>query len=121
MSSVHSRVPMRGEIWRVNFDPTLGTEIRKTRPAVVINSDAVGILPIKLVAPLTDWKPHFSPNVWHVRIDPDPTNGLTKPSAVDVLQLRGVDTRRFIQRLGELMADKIEEIVLAIGAVIEYP
>ena len=121
MSSAHSPVPKRGEIWKVNFDPTVGTEIRKTRPAIVISSDAVGILPIKLVAPITDWKPHFSPNVWHVRIDPDTPNGLTKPSAVDVLQLRGMDTQRFIQRLGELAADKIEEIVLAIGAVIEYP
>jgi mRNA interferase MazF len=121
LSSAHSPVPKRGEVWKVNFDPTGGTEIRKTRPAIVISSDAVGILPIKLVAPITDWKPHFAPNVWLVRLDPDPANGLTKPSAVDVLQLRGMDTQRFIQRLGAVPADKMEEIVLAIGAVIEYP
>ncbi len=121
MSSASSPAPKRGEVWTVNFDPTVGTEIRKKRPAVVISSDAVGILPIKLVAPLTDWKLYFSVNAWHVRIDPEPTNGLTKPSAVDVLQLRGLDTQRFIQRLGELPADTMEEIVLAIGAVIEYP
>lgn len=120
MSSSHSPLPTRGAIWRVNFDPTVGSEIRKTRPAVVVSSDGVGRLPIKLVAPVTDWKAQFAPNVWHVRIDPDPTNGLTKPSAVDVLQLRGMDTQRFIQRLGEVAPDKMEEIVLAIGAVIEY-
>lgn len=112
--------PRRGEIWVVNFDPTIGTEIRKTRPAVVISSDAVGILPIKLVAPITDWNPRFAPNVWHVRIDPDSENGLAKPSAVDALQLRGMDTRRFVQRLGKLTADKLDEIQLAIAAVIEY-
>ena len=121
MSNAHSPVAQRGEIWRVNFDPTVGTEIRKTRPAVVVSSDAVGILPIKLVAPITDWKLHFARNVWLVRIDPDPANGLTKPSVVDVLQLRGMDTQRFIQRLGAVPADKMEEIALAIGAVIEYP
>lgn len=121
MSSSHSPGPKRGEVWKVNFDPTVGTEIRKTRPAVVISSDAVGILPIKLVAPITDWKPGFSPNVWHVRIDPNSSNGLIKPSAVDVLQLRGMDTQRFIQRLGEVPPDKMEENVLAIGAVAEYP
>ena len=70
---------------------------------------------------MTDWKPHFATNVWLVRIDPDPANGLTKSSAVDVLQLRGMDTQRFIQRLGEVPVDNVEEIVLAIGAVIEYP
>ena len=88
MSSPNPATPQRGEIWLVNFDPTVGTEIQKTRPAVVVSSNAVGRLPIKLVAPLTDWKEYFAPNIWHVRIDPDPTNGLTKVSAVDTLQLR---------------------------------
>jgi mRNA interferase MazF len=105
----------------VNFDPTVGTEIQKTRPAIVVSSDAVGRLPIKLVAPITDWKPRFAPNVWHVRIDPDAVNGLVKPSAVDVLQLRGMDTVRFLHRLGTVDAIKMEEIALAIAAVVEYP
>jgi mRNA interferase MazF len=121
LSSPASGKPKRGEIWWVNFDPTVGTEIRKRRPAIVVSSDAVGRLPIKLVAPITDWKAAFAQNVWHVRIDPDAANGLTKSSAVDVLQLRGMDTLRFISRMGEVAPDKMEEIVLAIGAVIEYP
>ena len=112
--------PKRGEVWKVSFDPTVGAEIRKTRPAVVISSDAVGRLPIKLVVPITDWKPAFVPNIWHVRIDPDPTNGLTKTSAIDVLQARGMDTQRFLQRMGEVTPEKLEEILLAIAAVIEY-
>ena len=120
LSSAPSSLPKRGEVWKISFDPTVGAEIRKTRPAVVISSDAVGRLPIKLVVPVTDWKPAFAPNIWHVRIDPDPTNGLTKPSAVDVLQARGMDTQRFIERLGEVSPDKLEEILLAIAAVIEY-
>lgn len=81
--------PKRGEIWIVNFDPTVGTEIRKTRPAVVVSSDAIGILPIKLIAPITEWKEYYSYNIWHVRIEPDSSNGLVKPSAIDALQLRG--------------------------------
>lgn len=32
----------RGEIWLINLDPTIGSEIRKTRPAVIVNDDAVG-------------------------------------------------------------------------------
>ena len=121
MSNPSFSAPKRGEIWLVNFDPTVGAEIKKTRPAVVINSDAVGRLPIKLVAPLTDWKEHYAPNLWHVRIDPDSSNGLAKPSAVDALQLRGMDHRRFIRRLGQVTAETLEEIALAIAAIIEYP
>lgn len=109
----------RGEVWLVNLDPTVGAEIRKTRPVVVVSSDAIGALPIKLVAPLTEWKDYFSKNVWHVKIMPDSANGLTKSSAVDTLQLRGVDNQRFVQKLGEVSPLVMGLIVLAIAAVIE--
>jgi mRNA interferase MazF len=108
-------------VWSVNFDPTVETEIRKTRPAVVMSSDSMGRLPLKLVAPITEWKSAFAADVWHVGVDPDATNGLTKSSAVDVLQMRGMDTVRFTKKIGELPADKMEEIVLAIAAVVEHP
>lgn len=121
LSSASLTTSKRGEVWLVNFDPTIGTEIKKVRPAIVISSDAVGRLPIKLVAPITDWKDHYTLNIWHVRIDPSPTNGLTKPSAVDALQLRGMDIQRFIRKLGQVAPDTLEEIVLAIAAIIEYP
>ncbi|HOI73376.1 MAG TPA: type II toxin-antitoxin system PemK/MazF family toxin [Syntrophales bacterium] len=110
----------RGEVWLVNFDPTKGAEIQKTRPAVVVSSDAIGILPIKLIAPVTEWKNHYNRNLWHVRIDPDRTNGLMKPSAVDALQVRGVSTDRFIRKLGRVSAATMEEIAAAIAAVVEY-
>jgi mRNA interferase MazF len=113
-------MPKRGEIWLVNFDPTIGTEIKKTRPAIVISSDAIGKLPLKLAAPITDWKDYFSQNLWHIRLDPDAANSLTKVSAVDVLQLRGMDTQRFIRKLGTVSAEKITEITTAIATVIEF-
>jgi len=110
----------RGEIWKVNLDPTIGAEIRKTRPVVVISSDAVGVLPIKLVAPLTEWKDYLAQNVWHVKVAPDSSNGLTKTSAVDTLQLRGVDTQRFVEKIGTVSPEIMKSIVTAIAAVIEY-
>ena len=121
LASPDASIPQRGEIWLVNFDPTIGREIRKTRPAVVVSSDAVGRLPIKLVAPVTDWKEYFTSNIWHVRIDPDPANGLTKVSAVDALQLAGMDHRRFVRKLGQVSSTTMEEIALAIAAIVEYP
>ena len=110
----------RGDVWLVNLDPTIGAEIRKTRPVVVVSSDAIGVLPIRLVAPLTEWKSRFETNIWHIRVDPDNENGLTKTSAVDALQLRGVDTRRFVRKMGRVSPMIMEAIVTAIAAVIEY-
>lgn len=115
-----SKTPRRGEIWMVAFDPTMGAEIKKLRPAVVISSDGVGKLPIRLVAPITGWNDGFARNIWHVKIAPTASNGLQKVSAVDALQLRGVDVLRFQRQLGRISATTLEEIVAAIAAIIEY-
>ena len=117
---INPDTPKRGEIWLVNFDPTVGAEIKKVRPAVVISSDAAGRLPIKLVAPITDWKPYFAQNFWHVKIESDTTTGLTKASPIDALQLRGVDLLRFIRRLGSVSEVTMSEVTVAIVTVVEY-
>ncbi len=85
-----------------------------------MSSDAIGKLPIKLIAPITDWKVYFNQNFWHVRIEPDSTNGLAKVSAVDTLQLRGVDIQRFIRKLGQVSETTMVEIAVAVAAVVEY-
>jgi len=111
--------PRRGEIWRVNLDPTLGAEMKKMRPAVVISSDAVGVLPVKLVAPITKWKEWFIGLTWLVQINPDENNGLTEDSAVDALQVRGIAIERFVKKMGQINASQLEEVCTAIAIVIE--
>ena len=69
--TTNSPSPKRGDIWLANFDPTVGAEIKKIRPSVVVSSDCVGKLPLKLAAPITDWKEYYSGNIWHVKIEPD--------------------------------------------------
>jgi mRNA interferase MazF len=113
-------LPKRGEIWLVSLDPTVGAEIQKTRPAIVISSDYIGKLPLKLVVPITDWKDSFASDIWHIRLDPTDKNGLTKPSAADALQARSLDTRRFIRKIGTLPGADLQEIARAIAAIIEY-
>jgi len=112
--------PSRGDIWLVNLDPTVGDEIKKMRPCLIVNSDSLGKLRLRLVAPLTGWNNSFLQNLWHVRIEPDRNNGLSKASAIDVLQLRGVDTRRFVKKLGHISAMQMEEVAAAIAVVVEY-
>ena len=112
--------PKRGDVWLVNFDPTIGSEIRKIRPAVVVSSNTIGRLPIKLVTPITDWKDGFSRNSWHLKLEPNVVNGLAKVSAVDMLQLRGLDIQRFVRQLGQLEDEKMARIAAAIALVVEY-
>lgn len=120
MSSIDLPRPHRGEVWRVNFDPTVGSEIRKTRPAVVISSDAMRVLPIRLVAPITSWNATFEGKLWLVKIAPDARNGLSQDSAVDTLQLRGIDVARCVEKIGQVSATKLEEISAAVALVVEF-
>ncbi len=112
---------LRGEVWLLNLDPTIGAEIRKTCPVIVVSSDAIGILPLRVIVPLTDWKERYRAAAWMVEILPDPQNGLAKPSAADAFQVRSVSTVRFVRKMGSLSWDDLGRVVGAIGLVIEYP
>ena len=41
----------KGDLWLVNLDPTVGDEIRKLRPAIVVSRDALGVLALRVVVP----------------------------------------------------------------------
>lgn len=92
----------QNEIWLVNLDPTLGAEIRKTRPCVIVSNNAVGVLPLKVIAPLTDFKERYRSVPWMVVVAPDQDNNLAKPSVVDLFQVRCVSEERLIRKTGQL-------------------
>ena len=85
----------QGEIWEINLSPTVGAEIKKKRPAVIVNDDAIGILPRKVIVPITAWKNRYRGALWMVRIEPDRENKLSKLSAIDTFQIRSISTQRF--------------------------
>jgi len=92
----------QGEIWLVNLDPTIGAEIKKTRPCVIVNDDTIGALPLKIVAPLTDGKERYHTVPWMVMLTPDDQNGLAKQSAIDLFQVRCVAEERLVRKLGRI-------------------
>lgn len=108
----------RCEIWLINLDPTLGAEIKKTRPAVIVNDDAIGVLPLKVIVPITGWKDRYDVAPWLVRLEPDAENGLTKPSAADAFQVRSVAQERFVRQLGRLPTTTMQEITRALAIVL---
>src|SRR5450759_288422 len=111
----------RGEIWLINLDPTAGAEIKKSRPALIVSSDAVGILPLRIIIPFTDWKDRYLQATWMVKISPNAENGLLKISAADTFQIRSVSTSRLIRKIGAISQAEINRVVEAIGLVIEFP
>ncbi|MCJ7622216.1 MAG: type II toxin-antitoxin system PemK/MazF family toxin [Anaerolineaceae bacterium] len=108
----------RGEIWKINLDPTIGAEIRKTRPGIIISVDAVGILPLRVIIPIAEWKDRYKIASWMVRLDPDDQNHLQKVSAADTFQVRSISTSRFVELVGTISEEKTKEIELALAEVL---
>ena len=108
----------RGEVWLINLDPTVGAEIKKTRPTVIVNDDAIGILPLKVIVPITEWKDRYTVAPWMVQLEPNAENGLDRPSAADAFQVRSVAQERFVRRLGKLSDTAMQEITRALAVVL---
>ncbi len=108
----------RGEIWLINLDPSIGSEIRKVRPAVIVSDDAVGILPLKVIVPITEWNDRYAIAPWLIKITPDSVNGLDKISAGDAFQVRSVSEQRFVKQIGRLSQGIMQKIIHALALVL---
>ena len=101
----------------INLDPTIGAEIRKTRPALIINNNDIGVLPLKIIVPITDYKQQYEIAPWMIKIIPNQTNGLSKISSIDTLQIRSVSVDRFVRKIGNIdliIFPKIEKALIQI-------
>jgi mRNA interferase MazF len=110
----------RGEVWEVRFNPSEGDEIKKIRPAVVMDVKKAGRMKLRIVVPITGWQAQFSAYFWMVRLTPTPPNGLTKDSVADAFQIKSVSIKRFQNRLGLLTDDEMDDIASAVALCIGY-
>ncbi len=108
----------QGEVWLINLDPTIGAEIKKIRPAIIVNDDSLGRLPLKIIVPVTDWKDRFEIAPWMVKLTPCKENGLTKISAADCFQVRSVSTERFLKCIGTVSKMKMDGIKIGLSRVL---
>jgi len=107
----------QGEIWLISLDPVLGAEMRKTRPAIIVNDDALGKLPLRVVVSITDWKDKFNHATWMIKILPDEYNGLSKDSCADCFQVRSLSNIRFVHKIGNISKLLLDEIKTGLSKV----
>ena len=85
----------RGEIYWVNLDPTIGNEVKKRRPAVILSPDEMNrSLPVVIVAPITSSK-----KSWPTRADIKLSG---KAGQIMLDQIRSVDKSRLMKRIAEV-------------------
>jgi mRNA interferase MazF len=98
----------RGEVFLVNFDPTVGAEARKTRPAVVVSNDVNNThSPIISISPITS----NVTKVYSFEVEiPSGMGGLRTRSKIMVNQTRAVDKIRLIKKLGHLSEELMDNV-----------
>lgn len=104
----------RSEVWVVNLDPTIGDEIKKIRPVIIVNDNDIGRLNLRVVVPITGWQDVYAEFPWMVRIEPDDKNGLSKTSTADAFQVRSISTLRFVKQIGQVSVEIMEQIADAL-------
>lgn len=113
--------PRRGDIWLVDFDPAVGAEIQKSRPALVISVDTIGRLPLRMIVPITDWKPQYEHYPWFVELPESPINGLARDSGADAFQTKSLSLSRFVRLLGTVTAAQLDEVASAVALCVGAP
>lgn len=100
--------PRRGDIYLVRFHPTLGAEIQKTRPALILQNDIANRWsPITIVAGITS---RTGDRVYPTNVlVTAPEGGLSQDSLILLNQIRSIDRQRLVKRLGKLGAKTMQE------------
>jgi len=101
--------PKRGEIFLINFDPTIGSEIKKTRPAIILQNDVSNeYSSITIVAAITS---KFDDNLYPTEVFIKANEGgLTKDSVALLNQIRSIDKQRLIKKMGIINSDTLKKV-----------
>ena len=101
-----------GSIWLVNFDPSIGTEIKKTRPALIISASDFNQIRKKItLLPITSQiieAPKIAPVI--VTVKSTVSNGLDRDSTIIAIEPNTFDKQRLIKYLGKLESEVLEEV-----------
>jgi mRNA interferase MazF len=110
-----SRAPRRGDVYWVNLDPVVGTEIRKTRPAVVVSNDSCNRHGTRVVVlPITSNVDSLYPGEAKVEVKGKHGRALGD-------QIRSIDKSRLKARLGRLTADEMSRVDEALAVTLDLP
>jgi len=106
-----------GSVVLVNFDPSKGHEIKKTRPAVVVSNDVINFKsPLSVIVPLTTNLKYQ--NTLRFLLKKDKTNGLSEDSVIVLEQIKSIDKERIVAVLGKVTKEQMKGIQVGLDVVL---
>lgn len=95
--------PQRSQVWLVSLEPTVGSEVRKTRPCVVVSPDETNrLLRTVIITPLTSTIKNY-PTRLSITFQ-------NRPSSIALDQIRTVDKSRLLKKLGTITSDECQSV-----------
>jgi mRNA interferase MazF len=113
MASISKINPQRGDIFLVDFDPNIGSEIQKIRPAIIIQNDIDNkYSPVTITAAITSYKGEhlYATEILIEKGDA----GLICDSVILLNQIRTVDKQRLIKKLGRVGDEILDSVDIAL-------
>lgn len=105
--------PRRGEVYLVQFDPAIGAEIKKTRPALILQNDLANRHSVVTIVAAITSKFDFPLYPSEVLVK-SPEGGLNVDSVVAMNQIRTIDRQRLLKRLGYLTPETMIRVDRAV-------
>jgi|SRR6185437_9845286 len=110
--------PQKGEIYRINFSPSRGKEIKEIHPGLVVSNNIQNEYGhYVIVAPITSTLKRV--RLFEVAVNSNVKNGLTKPSKILLNQIRSLDKRRLSKYLGQVEPEIMFEVAKKIDLVFD--
>ncbi len=113
MAEVSVKTVARGEVYLVRFDPTAGSEIKKTRPAIIIQNDTANrFSPVTIVAAITS---KFDDKLYPIEVLISAGEaGLKQDSVIVLDQIRTIDKARIVKKIGKVSAFTLKRADIAL-------
>ena len=116
---VSSKIVKYGELWIADFEPQVGEEITKKRPAFILSNNLFNSnQKLVFVVPLTTWQDKFYKGIWFLKIDKNATNNLNVDSAINCSQIKSFSKDRLIEKIGEVDEKIMKEVRIILDEIL---
>ncbi|OOX88702.1 growth inhibitor PemK [Campylobacter coli] len=116
---VSSKIVKYGELWIADFEPQVGEEITKKRPALILSNNLFNSnQKLVFVVPLTTWQDKFYKGIWFLKIDKNATNNLNVDSAINCSQIKSFSKDRLIEKIGEADEKIMKEVRIILDEIL---
>lgn len=116
---VSSKIVKYGELWIADFEPQVGEEITKKRPALILSNNLFNSSQkLVFVVPLTTWQDKFYKGIWFLKINKNIVNNLNVDSAINCSQIKSFSKDRLIEKIGEVDESIMKEVRIILNEIL---